>query len=210
MTTGMMTALLTRTALLLGLLFSIPHCAADFTGVSFDHITESGSLNLTWDNTGLDADSFPLAITISLINQTGSGVFGVKTNLSSSVNTTSYLWQGLPYPAPYLPTAQYQVEIIFSRANASNVQSVVARSPFFLIHQAPQPVDSSASDTSEEPASEGLRQGGLTKNTSIAIGVVVGVFSIMALGIVGWCFRRRQRRAREEARRRKRMEFVIS
>ncbi|KAH8905632.1 hypothetical protein BR93DRAFT_929902 [Coniochaeta sp. PMI_546] len=205
-----MSALLATTILLLGLLSSVPHCTADFIGVSFDRIIENGSLNLTWDNTGLGADSFPLVVAISLINQTESGAFGVKTNLSSSVNTTSYLWQGLPYPAPYLPTAQYQVEIRSAQVNTSNIHSVVARSPFFLIHQALQPTVSSPADTNDGSASETPRPGSLSRNASIGIGVVASVFSIMALGIVGWCFRRRQRRAREETRRRKRMEFVIS
>jgi hypothetical protein len=50
----------------------------------------------------------------------------------------------------------------------------------------------------------------LNRSASIAVGVVIGVFSITALGIVGWCFRRRQRNAREERRRRKRLDFVIS
>lgn len=169
-----MSALRATTILLLGLLSSVPHCTADFIGVSFDRIIENGSLNLTWDNTGLGADSFPLVVAISLINQTESGAFGVKTNLScanspiplpkaslkltaltASVNTTSYLWQGLPYPAPYLPTAQYQVEIRSAQVNTSNIHSVVARSPFFLIHQAPQPTVSSPADVSHH-ASYGL------------------------------------------------------
>lgn len=66
------------------------------------------------------------------------------------------------------------------------------------------------SQTSDEPSSEASRPGGLSKNAGVAIGVVVGVFSAMALGIVVWCFRRRQRRVTEERRRRKRMDFVIS
>ncbi|KAJ9142228.1 hypothetical protein NKR19_g7297 [Coniochaeta hoffmannii] len=196
--------------LLLGLISSIRRSAADFTGISFDRITESGPLSLTWDNDGLSADSFPLVVAVSLINQTDSGVYGVRTHLSESVNTTSYLWQGVPYPAPYLPTAQYQVEVRSQEASPSNGQTVVvARSPFFYIHPAQQ-FSSSPGDTSDEPASEPPRHGGLSRNASIAIGVVVGVFSVMALGIVTWCFQRRQRRAREERRRRKRMEFVIS
>ncbi len=91
MTMGTMAARVARIILLLGLLSSSQLCAADFTGVSFDRITESGSLNLNWDNTGLDADSFPLVIAISLINQTDSGVFGVKTNLSCASSTPSPL-----------------------------------------------------------------------------------------------------------------------
>jgi hypothetical protein len=79
-----MTALLTRTAWLLYLLSSVQQCAAGFTGISFESITEGATVNLTWDNTGLDADSFPLILAVSLINQTTSGVFGLKTNLSST------------------------------------------------------------------------------------------------------------------------------
>ena len=70
--------------LLLGLISSIRRSAADFTGISFDRITESGPLSLTWDNDGLSADSFPLVVAVSLINQTDSGVYGVRTHLSGT------------------------------------------------------------------------------------------------------------------------------
>lgn len=80
-----MTALIARAALLLCLLSTT---RADFTGASFDSVSEGSSLNLTWDNTGLDADAFPLIVFVSLINQTaGHDVFGLKTNLSSKSAT---------------------------------------------------------------------------------------------------------------------------
>jgi hypothetical protein len=75
---------LSQIGLLLGLLSSIRRSAADFTGVSFDRATENGSLNLTWDNSGLDASFFPLVVAVSLINQTESGVFGFKSDLSDA------------------------------------------------------------------------------------------------------------------------------
>lgn len=75
---------LASTAFLLGLFSIVQHCAADFTGVSFDTITEDASLQLTWDSNGPDAKAFPLVVVVSIINQTESGVFGIKTNLSST------------------------------------------------------------------------------------------------------------------------------
>jgi len=72
-----------RTTLALVLCFLVQHCVADFAGVCFDSITEGDSLNLTWNSDGLDSGLFPLVITVSLINQTNAGVYGVKTDLSS-------------------------------------------------------------------------------------------------------------------------------
>lgn len=81
----MSTAVLTMVARLVCLFSLIRYCrAADFTGVSFDSVIEGSTLNLTWDNTGLGADAFPLIVEVSLINQTDSGVFGVKRNLSGT------------------------------------------------------------------------------------------------------------------------------
>ncbi|KAB5535085.1 hypothetical protein GE09DRAFT_348885 [Coniochaeta sp. 2T2.1] len=205
-----MKASIARATLALGLCSQIKRCVADFTGVSFDRITEGDSLDLTWDSSGLERDSFPLVITVSLINQTDSGVYGVKTNLSTIVNTTSYVWQGLPYPAPFLPTAQYQVEIRSLLAGSSNGQSVVARSPFFAVRPALQTDAFPPADAGDEPAPDSPGHRGLSRNASIALGVVVGAFSLMGVGVVVWGFRRRQRRLREAKRRQKRLAFVIS
>lgn len=51
---------------------------------------------------------------------------------------------------------------------------------------------------------------GISKAAAIGLGVAVGVPSIAATVIVGWCLRKRQRRAAMERRRLKRSEFVIS
>ena len=50
---------------------------------------------------------------------------------------------------------------------------------------------------------------GVNRPLAIGLGVAVGIPSVVALGIVSWCFRRRQRRKAGE-RRRRRMEFVIN
>jgi hypothetical protein len=78
-----MATVLVRVGLVFSLLSLVRRCAADFTGISFDKITEGSSLNLTWDNSGLPRESFPLIVAVSLINETEPGVFGFKSNLSS-------------------------------------------------------------------------------------------------------------------------------
>jgi hypothetical protein len=45
---------------------------------------------------------------------------------------------------------------------------------------------------------------------AIGLGVAIGVPSIAALIVVGWCFRKRQRKAALEKSRLKRSEFVIT
>jgi hypothetical protein len=45
---------------------------------------------------------------------------------------------------------------------------------------------------------------------AIGLGVAIGVPSLVAGVVVGWCVRKRQRRAAMEKRRLKRSEFVIS
>ena len=51
---------------------------------------------------------------------------------------------------------------------------------------------------------------GINRPLAIGLGVAIGIPSVVALGIVSWCFRRRQRRAAMEKRRRRRNEFVIN
>lgn len=59
-----------------------PRCLAKFT-TSFKDAKEGDTLNLSWDD-GVSADSYPLIITLSLVNETEDGsAYGLKTDLSS-------------------------------------------------------------------------------------------------------------------------------
>lgn len=50
---------------------------------------------------------------------------------------------------------------------------------------------------------------GVSKPLAIGLGIAIGIPSIVALAVVSWCFRRRQRRVAIEKSRLKRNEFVI-
>jgi hypothetical protein len=50
---------------------------------------------------------------------------------------------------------------------------------------------------------------GVSKPLAVGLGVAIGIPSIVALAVVSWCFRKRQRRVALEKRRLKRSEFVI-
>jgi hypothetical protein len=50
---------------------------------------------------------------------------------------------------------------------------------------------------------------GISKPVAIGLGVAIGVPSVAGAVVVGWCFRKRQRRAAMEKRQLKRSEFVI-
>ena len=55
-------------------------CLVDFKA-DFDHVVQGGNLELAWDE--LDTDNTPLALGVSLINETGNHkVFGLKTDIS--------------------------------------------------------------------------------------------------------------------------------
>lgn len=51
---------------------------------------------------------------------------------------------------------------------------------------------------------------GVNRPLAIGLGVAIGIPSVVALGILSWCYRRKQRRAALEKRRRRRLDFVIT
>lgn len=185
---------------------------ADFTN-SFDGVKAGSTLSLTWDN--IPAQYYPLCITAQLIDKGADGrtATAYKANVTSGLNGTSYAWKGLPFPLNHVVGGMYQLEIhpAGGMTGSDTHATLLARSSFFEIQKP------SSSDTeSAKPPSPTLAgsQGGGTSNVNkplaIGLGVAIGVPSIVALALVSWCFRRRQRRATLEKRRRTRRDFIIN
>lgn len=51
---------------------------------------------------------------------------------------------------------------------------------------------------------------GVNRPLAIGLGVAIGIPSVVGLGILSWCYRRKQRRAALEKRRKRRLDFVIT
>ncbi|KAK3985022.1 hypothetical protein QBC44DRAFT_251457 [Cladorrhinum sp. PSN332] len=186
--------------------------AVDFTN-SFDGITAGSDITLTWPTSSQSAG---LCITAQVIDRGEEGSAGgkanaYKVNVTTTATGNEYTWSGVPYPLRRVKNGLYQVEARdCSGSQLSN--TVIAKSPFFSVEEDEEegvisdPVPSSSASVSfyaqSPPAINKTALG-------IGLGVAIGVPSVAGLAVVGWCFRKRQRRAAEERRRARRREFVI-
>ncbi|AEO62382.1 775fce28-acbb-4c8b-b130-41bd021ad237 [Thermothielavioides terrestris] len=180
--------------------------AADFTN-TFDGITSGSSVSLTWD--GVPAQQYPLCITAQVIVKTGDGfkANAYRVNLTTDASGPSYVWAGVPFPLRRVRSGIYQVELR-SASSAGGDTPVLAKSPYFSVGDPGIATGSSPQPTLAD--SQGGGASGINKPVAIGLGVAIGVPSIAALIVVGWCFRKRQRKAALEKSRLKRSEFVIT
>ncbi|KAK3370211.1 hypothetical protein B0H63DRAFT_486465 [Podospora didyma] len=194
---------------LLGSLLAFLACraVADFTN-SFDSITGGLGISLTWD--AVAPQYYPLRITAQLIDKGADNKANVyKSNITTSVDGNSYQWIGAPYPLRWIRSGLYQLELRPS-VWTSGDPPVLAKSPFFAVQDQVTVLNPSSSppkptlvDVKSETPS------GVNKSLAIGLGVAIGLPSVVALVLVGWCFRKRRRAAAMEKRRLKRSEFII-
>ncbi|KAK1754549.1 hypothetical protein QBC47DRAFT_220128 [Echria macrotheca] len=173
---------------------------------SFDDIAAGSTVDLTWDE--VPAKYYPLCVTAQLVQKGDDGhtATAYKANLTLTVTAPSFSWTGVPFPLQYSSGGMYQLEL----HPASGESVSLARSPFFSIKAQNPPA--TAPSPSSSPKLADPQSGtatGINKPLAIGLGVAIGVPSVVALGLVSWCFRKRQRRAIMEKRRRNRREFII-
>ncbi|KAK3684876.1 hypothetical protein B0T22DRAFT_201206 [Podospora appendiculata] len=184
---------------------------ADFTN-SFNALTAGSTAVLTWD--AVPSGFGPLYITAQLIDRSADGtkVNGYKANITTSVTGNSFSWTTLPYPLRWIQSGMYQLELRPSTW-AEGEQPVLAKSSFFKIDEAVAVTDPPSSSPSSSPTSVTTPENnasGIRKQLAIGLGVALGIPSLVALGFVSWCLRRRHRRAALVKRRLKRSEFIIN
>lgn len=187
--------------------------AADFQS-KFENITHGSDLLLQWDP--INATDYPLVIHSRLINQTSEyGANSLEVNITTGLNTSSFLWTSIPFPLPYLETAKYEVEIWSQNWTGSKASAPVFASTYFTItepredHNTDNPAEGFSGTTvlPSKPTNQPSSKHGINNNTAIAAGLVVPVVVILA--VIGFIWtQRRQKRVLEE-RRKQREQLCI-
>ncbi|KAK4449107.1 hypothetical protein QBC34DRAFT_463743 [Podospora aff. communis PSN243] len=183
--------------------------SAGFTN-AFEGVKAGQALELSWEK--VEERYLPVCITAQLIHKGKDGTSATvyKANVTSGLTGTSFTWQGVPFPLNHVPEGMYQLEIHPAGMTGSG-GPLLAKSPFFEIGNMSV---GAGDEKKDKPPSSGDNKGGgsssVNKPLAIGLGVAIGVPSVIALVVVGWCFRRRRRMALLEKRRRTRRDFVIN
>ncbi|KAK3309061.1 uncharacterized protein B0T15DRAFT_128168 [Chaetomium strumarium] len=190
--------------------------AAEFTN-SFDDIARGSNVTLTWG--GVQPQQYPLCIAAQLIEREKGGdgfsANAYRVNITTGASGTAHVWTGAPYPLPWVADGLYQLELRPMGWTGGDAP-VLGRSPFFTILSSDSdggvvgPAPSASAQATPAESRGGDDASHINKPVAIGLGVAIGVPSIAALVVVGWCFRRRQRRAVLEKTRLKRADFVIT
>ncbi|KAI1762010.1 hypothetical protein GGR53DRAFT_442830 [Hypoxylon sp. FL1150] len=182
--------------------------AADFQN-NFENITRGSDVLLQWDQ--INATDYPLVIQSRLFNQTSQyGANSLEVNITSELDTSSYLWTGVPYPLPYLETAKYEVEIWGSRSSAPMFASTYFTIAELGTNNNENNLAQSSNGTTpppSKPTNQPSSTHGVNSNAAIAAGLVVPVVVILAVFGFVWT-QRRQKRLIEE-RRKQREQLCI-
>ncbi|KAI5926994.1 hypothetical protein F4810DRAFT_421261 [Camillea tinctor] len=174
---------------------------------SFRNVTQRSDLLLQWEPT--DENDYSIAIHARLLNRTSKyEANSIEMDIATGINSTSFLWQSVPYPLPYLRTATYEIEIRPMGQLGEEQITILTSSPYFMIAPEDQNRDQSMPSNesfiippipTDEPSSG---NGRINNNAAIAAGLVIPV--VVALAVIGFLWvQRRQRRSLEESRKRR-------
>ncbi|KAK0741082.1 hypothetical protein B0T18DRAFT_393766 [Schizothecium vesticola] len=185
---------------------------AEFTN-SFDDVVAGSTLAVAWD--GIPQEAYPLAVTGQVIERTGDrdganvNMFRVNVSFISTGNT--FKWENAPYPLRYVPRGMYRLELRSTTWAGEGIAPLLAKSPTFNMRESKGTKTNGGGGGTAPTVIDYQSSGspGINRPLAIGLGVAIGIPSVVALGIVSWCFRRKQRRAALEKRRR-RHDFVIT
>ncbi|KAI0019333.1 hypothetical protein F4780DRAFT_780557 [Xylariomycetidae sp. FL0641] len=197
---------------------------------SFGNMTQGSDLQLRWA-AGDSAASPSIVVYTRLLNRTGDHTANsLELNITVQSNTTtSYLWENVPSPLPYLETAMYEVEVRPQQwTDAGSRAPVFAASSFFSIAEAhddelSDDEETDDSDTDDEPSTSitnvsvpiasskpmgsSHSGAGINNNAAIAAGLIAPV--IVALAVFGLIWVQRRQRKMLEQKRKQREELTI-
>ncbi|CAI4215215.1 unnamed protein product [Parascedosporium putredinis] len=136
------------------------------------------------------------------------------------ITDTTFSWINAPYPLPYMPTAQYELELLpenppAASDGASNGQTSLAKSDlFYIIHSSSEEDGGSRNPTvitEPHPTTEPTKSRGGPSTAIIIVAVCVGlgVPILAGIGVWIWCMRRERRRRQYEESRRIRYQTII-
>lgn len=196
---------------------AITSARAAFTN-SFDGLTHGRRVEVSWDK--LSAGDQPAYLSGRIFNETENGVVSFQANLSIGITDTTFSWINAPYPLPYMPTAQYELELLpenppAASDGASNGQTSLAKSDlFYIIHSSSEEDGGSRNPTvitEPHPTTEPTKSRGGPSTAIIIVAVCVGlgVPILAGIGVWIWCMRRERRRRQYEESRRIRYQTII-
>ncbi|KAI0509452.1 hypothetical protein F5B22DRAFT_331792 [Xylaria bambusicola] len=178
---------------------------------SFGGLRQHADLLLEWEPAG--ATDYPLVLHVRVFNATSDHTVNTfETDIATGLYRDSFMWNDLPSPLPFLPSATYQLQI-GRQLPAGDIMSdfvITSSSPFSILPESEDENDDSRvwptttgasesanSETSQHPDS----------STAIAAGLVVP-FVVGISVFVFICMQRRRKRTLEE-RRKERQTLVI-
>ncbi|KAI0005645.1 hypothetical protein F4779DRAFT_621013 [Xylariaceae sp. FL0662B] len=180
----------------------------------FKNVIRGSDLSLRWDE--VDATDYPLVISARLISRTSEYRANLlESNITAGLYASSFVWESVPEPLPFLETASYEIEVRpQDRFGENGSAPGLASSPYFFISEREDENTSDSKDSSDEtttlpsrPNNRPVSSGGVNNNAAIAAGILVPVVVIIAIFGFVW-IQRRQKRLLEE-RRKQREELCI-
>ncbi|KAI0973867.1 hypothetical protein F4678DRAFT_389231 [Xylaria arbuscula] len=199
---------------------------------SFNNVTLHDNLLLEWDHA--DATDYPLVVHVQVLNITSdhkvntfetdisseSGAYKSSPclidNSTAGLTDDSFLWNDLPYPLPFLPTATYEIQVLRQIKAVNKVSDPIASSTTFAIlpenedtndNSGWQTTNSTSTSDPSESAISAHSDRRPSNSTTLAAGLVVPI--IVGISVVVFlCMYRRRKRTLEE-RRKERQTLVI-
>ncbi|KAI1365763.1 hypothetical protein F5Y08DRAFT_167164 [Xylaria arbuscula] len=182
---------------------------------NFSRITQHTDLLLEWE--AVKATDYPLALHLSVFNVTDDQrVNTFEADIATELTGNSFLWNDLPSPLPFLPSATYELHLLrqVSLENPEPGAVITSSAPFNISSEIEggdddrgwQTATSEPASTPSKPANPNASEHS-NNSTAIAAGLVVP----FVVGISIFVLTRMQRRRKKilAERRKERQTLVI-
>lgn len=183
----------------------------------FTEVEHGQRLEVSWER--LAAEDLPVYILGKVFNATDSGVNMFQTNISTDLTDSAFMWTNIPYPLPYIPGAQYELEVISQKPSDGidddddESAPTLAKTDLFTIGRGGDSSSDGRRPTfdplGQPEQSEEPHVGPSTVVIVAAVCVSLGIPILIAIGFWFWCMRRQRKRLQYEETRRRRYDTII-
>ncbi|KAH7149605.1 hypothetical protein B0J13DRAFT_524233 [Dactylonectria estremocensis] len=160
-------------------------------GLSSRSLTRGDSVELRWS--GVSDEHYPLSLQARFFNETGDGVFSIRSTIANGLTRDRFSWENVPAPLDHIPNAKYELILVPEGENGPRV----GYDGLFRVVEAEESDDDSSSGKSPTEdagprSGEDDYDGDAKRKIAIGTGVGLGLGLPLVLGAVWWLKRRRK------------------
>ncbi|KAH7011856.1 hypothetical protein EDB80DRAFT_403228 [Ilyonectria destructans] len=158
-------------------------------GLTTSRLTRGNTASLRW--TGVSEEHYPLSLQARFFNETGDGVFSIRSTIANGLTRDRFDWKDVPAPLDHVPNARYELILVPEGESGPRV-GYEGLFRVVEVDDSDETDDGSSGGDSGSDSEQDGHDSDDKRNIAIGTGVGLGLGLPVVIG-AAWWFRRRRK-----------------